>query len=501
LPSVAPLADLSDATCAALLDRLAATSNAEEVVQEMEGIAAGLFGGEARPIIYHALARRQDAAGIVARLFAFDDAVDEPAVLTVLGDRVTAALLDAGVLTRDVDREGALRCPFRLRPFEGLWLLADEPGAGRDAVMPAAGTTRQLTSVMPPTIAEHVLDIGCGPGSLALVAAQRGAPGVVGTDANARAIDLARFNARLNNVAHTEFLVGDLVAPVDGRRFGLVVAQPPFVIQPPGARVVTFLHGGPSGDELALRLVAAVPSVLAPGGRALVLMEGVARPNEPLHARLRDGLSHTPVDVLVLAAPGPPPAVQVIAYASFEAPGGGRAYAEAARRYAEHLEHLGAASFQHALVVVRAWPPGATDRRHLAATLPVGSIERGDSAALERLLANVDLAALDDTRLAHHAVRAAGHVRWREERARPDAASEPMRSVRFEVGSFGADIPIDAEGYALCGVLDRAATIEAGVKDWATALGAQPESVRVDVLGFVREGLMRGLFEVRSALG
>ena len=367
--------------------------------------------------------------------------------------------------------------------------------------MPAAGTTRQLTSVMPTSIAEQVLDIGYGPGSLALVAAQRGAPAVVGTDVNPRAIDMARFNARLNNVAHAEFLVGDLVAPVDGRQFGLVVAQPPFVIQPPEASAVTFLHGGPSGDEIALRLIAALPTVLAPAGRALVLMEGVARPDEPLHARLRTSLDHAPVDVLVLAAPGPPPAVQVIAYASLEAPNGGRAYADAAHRYAEHLERLGASSFQHALVVVRAWPLGATGRRRLAATLPVGPIQRGDYAALERLLASVDLASLDDARLAQHAVRPAEHIRWVEERALPDAASEPIRSVRFGMGSFGADFPIDAEPYAVCGVLDRADTIEAAIREYAASIGEQPESVRGGVLGFVREGLMRGLFEPRTAVG
>ena len=71
------------------------------------------------------------------------------------------------------------------------------------------------------------------------------------------------------------------------------------------AIAVTYLHGGPSGEELALRLLAMLPDVLAPGGRALVLMEAVVRPKEPLHARLKPMLGDAPVDLLVMAAPGP----------------------------------------------------------------------------------------------------------------------------------------------------------------------------------------------------
>ena len=89
----------------------------------METIAAGLFGGEARPVIHHALARRQDAAGILARLFAFADVVDEPAVHAVLGEVVTHALLDAGILVHDA---GALRCTFKLGRSKacGCWLTS-----------------------------------------------------------------------------------------------------------------------------------------------------------------------------------------------------------------------------------------------------------------------------------------------------------------------------------------------------------------------------------------
>jgi release factor glutamine methyltransferase len=83
-----------------------------------------------------------------------------------------------------------------------------------------------LLADLVPEQAGDVLDVGCGAGTLALVAASRGARRAVGVDLSERAIELARFNARLNGVA-AEFRAGDLLAPVRGEAFDLVVSQPP----------------------------------------------------------------------------------------------------------------------------------------------------------------------------------------------------------------------------------------------------------------------------------
>jgi SAM-dependent methyltransferase len=474
--------------------RLAAASFTQDVIAEVESAVPGSFGGETRPIIHHLLRRRADAAGALGRLFVFGDAVEEDAIRGVLSDFATDALLEVGILARDMADPTRVRSPFLLRPFEDLWLLADDlANGGADAVMPPAGTTAQLARVMPRSISDDVLDIGCGPGSLALVAAARGSPRVVGTDLNPRATEIARFNACLNGIGHAEFLLGDLTEPVRGRQFGLVVAQPPFVVQPPEMSTVMFLHGGPSGEEVAVRLIGSVPEVLAPDGRAIVLMEAAAHPDEPLHARLRPALGNADVDLLVLAAPGPPPSMQVIAYASLEAGDDRQAYATVARRYLEHFERLGASMLHHGLVVLR--DRSAARHGRIDATLPVSSISRGDSGALERVLANVDLAALADAALKQRSVRATAHAVWVEERQAPHAEVEPTRSVRFNVGSFGSDFTIDHQRYHLFGTLDGAPSVEAAITTFAVDVGATPEEVESTVLGFVREGLMRGVLE------
>ena len=82
----------------------------------------------------------------------------------------------------------------------------------------------------------------------------------------ARAVAYARFNARLNQIETARFEVGDLAEPVMGERFDHVISQPPFVTQPPAIATTTYLHGGPRGDELSLRLLAQLPAQAVPIG-------------------------------------------------------------------------------------------------------------------------------------------------------------------------------------------------------------------------------------------
>jgi SAM-dependent methyltransferase len=495
-PGLAPIArldEIADVTYRELRERCAASGYDDELVMSMSSLALSASGAEFLPLVQHVLRRRGDSASTLARLFAYSDAVADSELHAVLGKRLTEALLSAGVLATGAD---GYVSNFHLRPLDGLWLFADDPGAGRDAVMPPAGTTRQIVLLMPDAIDAEALDVGCGPGSLALVAAKRGARHVVGTDINPRAVALARFNARLNGLSQkAEFLVGDLVEPVRGQRFPLIVAQPPYVVQPAGTEAVTYLHGGPSGEELSRRLLAQLPDVLTPGGRALVLMEAVVRPDEPLHARLKPLLGNAAVDLLVLAAPGPPPSVQVLAYATLEAPHGGQPYRAAAQRYLDHLEALGATDFHHALVVLRAHPEGATGRARLAATVPVKALAHGDANALESLLGSIDMAALQDTRLTAERVRVAACAQWLEERPGPDTTAEPRHSVRFGAGSFGNDCYLTPDRYQMAALLNSAPSIGAAAGQLARATGRSGASAHAEILAFAREGLMRGLLQ------
>src|SRR5262249_23198160 len=161
-----------------------------------------------------------------------------------------------------------------------------------------------------------------------------------GTDLNARAVEVSRWNARLNGLA-AEFRPGDRVAPVADERFDLVVAQPPYLIRPAEVDAVTYLHGGDVGDELALGFLADIPAGLAPGGRALVTFDTAERPDAPTATRVREALGNAVVDLVLLIAPGPTLDRQKVAYASLAAPDFGPAFEGAVRQYHRHYESLG----------------------------------------------------------------------------------------------------------------------------------------------------------------
>jgi release factor glutamine methyltransferase len=129
----------------------------------------------------------------------------------------------------------------------------------------------------------RIADICTGSGCLAVaLARERPRGSVLATDLSYAALAVARDNAMRHHVAdRIEFRHADLLAGID-RRFDLIVANPPYVLdrersmlQPevrdhePGMA----LFGGPDGLELIRRLVPSAADRLDPGG-ALVFEFG-----------------------------------------------------------------------------------------------------------------------------------------------------------------------------------------------------------------------------------
>ncbi len=85
-------------------------------------------------------------------------------------------------------------------------------------------TTRVLAGLLPHPPPARVLDLGCGVGPIAILAALHGAQDVVGVDIMPEACELARQNAALNGVAdRVRFVQGKLFEPLDGERFDLII--------------------------------------------------------------------------------------------------------------------------------------------------------------------------------------------------------------------------------------------------------------------------------------
>jgi SAM-dependent methyltransferase len=502
MPELDGVLEMSDAACGALRNACAQAGYTESTLALTRTVPRGVQGMAIpllRRTLLHASPETPDhtfAAGVLALMFASEDDVGEATVREILGELLTDALLASGFIAPSTV-EGSLASNFQFLPLDGLYLIGDHVANGLSAVMPPGPTTGELVGVMPEHVDGRVLDIGCGPGSLALVAAHRGARWATGVDINPRAIQMAEFNARLNGVKNVTFAVGDLTEPVRGERFDLVVAQPPFVVQPQDTAPIVFVHGGPTGETITQRVVAALADVLAPGGRALILAETPTRPSEPVHQHFRRDADDAAIDLVVLATPASSPDQQALTYATLEAPDGGPDYTAAVARYADHLESLDIRLVSHVLIVARARHPQSDAARHrFSATIPITRLGVGDGLAIDALLASLDLASMDDAALAAAKLRASPFAHWVEERTAPDPAERPTRAVRFAAGRFASDIDnLSESAFRLAGLVDAAESVEAAAREHALASGLDASAARAQLLRFVREALGRGLLE------
>jgi release factor glutamine methyltransferase len=127
----------------------------------------------------------------------------------------------------------------------------------------------------------RIVDIGTGSGAIA-VALARKLPRAVLTaiDLSAPALAVARENAERNGVSERiRFLQGDLLAPVAGERFEVIVSNPPYVPAADRAALsvevreyepALALFAGEDGMEVYRRLIPATFTALIPGGFLLL---------------------------------------------------------------------------------------------------------------------------------------------------------------------------------------------------------------------------------------
>lgn len=202
----------------------------------------------------------------LARLLVAGETLEAGAARREIPEAFLSALADLGLLT--VADGSVTAGEFRLVNHLGLALFVHKvtPRAklyyGNDSVA--------LSERLPP-VEGAALDLCCGAGAQTLVCALT-ADSVTGVDREPLAGEVLAINAALNGLSpRVEFLLGDFLEPVAGRRFDRIVSNPPFMPVPPGIPYPLFAGGGPDGLELVARLLAALPEMLKPEGRCQIV--------------------------------------------------------------------------------------------------------------------------------------------------------------------------------------------------------------------------------------
>lgn len=450
-----------------------------------EAIAPRRFDPVRLPVVTAWLRARAEPSAVLARLFAYADTVAEDHARQVLTPQLCDALRRADALVR---RPDGIASRVRVVPFCGIHIASDPMQTQGDPVMGPGAFTQEMADLMPISAGDRVLDVGSGAGSLALVAAARGAGTVVGVDLHPRAAAVASFNAVLNDLT-ARFETGDLTAPVTGEQFDLLVAQPPFVVKPDDVEATTYLHGGPEGDELALRLCGEIPGVLDDGGRALVLIETL-READAIGDRVGEAIGDAPVAAVSVVTPGTSADLLSLGYAAIAHPALGAEYAQTAVRYWRHLHARGAAGTRHVLVDVRR---DESRGKALAVTIERQSLRGMKPAGLRQLEAAVDLAIADADALAAAKLRVPAGAVLTQSKSLDDDRTE----LRLSWPGGGHDEQALSDAAAV--VVDAArepATLDAIVAAYAVAAGAEPPQVRGRVEQFVRQSLASGLLVI-----
>jgi methylase of polypeptide subunit release factors len=244
-----------------------------------------------------------DPLDTLIRLFICGRTEPREAVAAALPLPDVAAAAAVGLVEPHQD---GYRAGVELEPYGDWWVVSDVSTSLRPGVpLPAdhvLGVGGASTTLAQATIRREVgaaLDLGTGCGVQALHLSGH-ATTVTATDLAPRALRFAATTAALNGL-DWELLQGDLAAPVRGRRFDLVVSNPPFVVGP-GATTATHIYrdSGRPGDAVCAELVAAAPGLLTGGGTMQFLANWLHVAGEDWVERVGGWLAGTGLDAWVI---------------------------------------------------------------------------------------------------------------------------------------------------------------------------------------------------------
>ena len=287
------------------------------------------------------------------RLFLMEVPVEADTFAQAIRPMTPESWLQSGLVR---SHNGQVAAAVKLLPFRNLILAFDLPAMLQTPqrsqyVMGIGGSTITLSQLTIRKPSRQTLDLGCGCGVHAFLAAQHSQQ-VAAVDLNPRAVQLAAFNARLNNISNVDCLQGDFFGPVGERKFDLIISNPPFVISPESRFI--YRDGGKEADSVTRNIARQAPRFLEEGGFCQILCNWAEKGGSDWQQQMAQWFEGSDCDVWVMRSESLSPA----AYASkwirhTEFSDEETEFSQRFHQWLDYYERLGIESFGAGLITMR----------------------------------------------------------------------------------------------------------------------------------------------------
>lgn len=477
-------------------DLLTSAGYTDKAMLELVDIPASSLPHDGGAALALASADKGSPLETLIHLFLVGAPVDARAVRRALQPMALEPWAEGGLLTLEGDK---VRAQVRILPFRGFWLAHDLPQRRQreDYVMGVGTSTLRLLEVAIRRPIRAMLDLGSGCGTHALFAARHAAK-VIATDLNPRAVLFARFNFALNGASSVEALGGSLFEPVAGRKFDLVLSNPPFVISPDSRYI--YRDGGLPGDAFCERLVREAPAVLEEGGYCQILCSWAHVRGEDWRDRLTRWFRDCGCDAWVMRTEteeGAAYAYTWIRQTEAEEP---VRMGELHRRWMESYRQQGIERVSTGVITMRK-ASGRSNWLRLDDSPPRILGPCGDDIELVFTLRDFLETARDDARLLKARLRVSPVAELRQKLTPSEGAwiAEDMDLSREQ--GLGAVARVDAYVAGLVGRCDGRRTLDELIEELAAALGRSREEVAPPMLLIVRQLIERAILLPEGIFG
>ena len=438
------------------------------------------------PRLFHRTSE-ETTLNTLLRLFWLGRAVEIGIVSRLVPEDFLHLLFESKLLRQDGEM---VRADVMLLPVDEFLVVADHPfafeRAEADLVLWPNPTSRFLGRFTIRNHAGATLDLGAGSGILSLWAGKH-SDKVVATDLNPRATSFVEFNARLNGFDNIEALTGESFAAVEGRRFDLIVCNPPFFISPRSEYL--FCDNPLDLDNLVRDLLGKAGSYLNEGGYLQMLCEWAQLSGQPWEERVAGWLEGTGCDAWIMKGLTQAPeeyAQQRIRETVSDATRDEEIY----EGYMTYYRERRVEAIHDGLIVMRRRTGDNWIRIEEVPKTPTGAL--GDlvtaTFAAHDFLREIE----SDEQLLALRPKLAPHVRL-EQICEPSHGQWKAESLTLKLMSgfpfFMATLPLVADFLVNC---DGEKTVEQVITGFAAAVEAPFDTVQRECLGIIRKLIERG---------